>query len=219
MRRPPARQRHIGTTAPAPSAAGPTRRGLRTWLHGQMATIALAGTCLVSGGITMAVMGLLALGTRVPFIFPSLGPTAFLLFYAPMAAPASPKNTICGHLIGAVAGWLSLAIFGLTSAPPALVAGVIWPRIGAAALSVALTSGAMVLLRVAHPPAGATTLLFSLGMMTQLWEIPLLVLAVGLLTAQAFAINRLRGVKYPRWAPSPNPAPSLPPGVPANVKP
>ena len=166
-------------------------------------TVTMAIFSLVNGFLSIALMAVVALVTRAPFIFPSLGPTAFLLFYTPTAPAASPRNTIIGHLIGALAGWLSLAIFGLTAAPPALFVGVDWPRVGAAALSLAATSSLMVLLRVPHPPAGATTLIVSLGLMQQPWQLAVLMVAVVLLTGQAFVINRLAGVNYPAWAPRP----------------
>ncbi len=164
-------------------------------------TVVMAVFSAVNGFISIALMAAVALVTRAPFIFPSLGPTAFLLFYTPTAPTACPRNTTLGHLIGALSGWLSLVIFGLTAAPPALTAGVDWPRVGAAALSLAATSGLMVLFRVPHPPAGATTLIVSLGLMPQLWQIGVLMIAVVLLTGQAFVINRLAGIRYPLWAP------------------
>ena len=143
----------------------------------------------------------LALITRSPFIFPSLGPTAFLFFYTPTQPSASPRFTIIGHAIGVVAGYLSLVITGLTTAGPALVVGVSWSRVIAAALSLGLTAGTMVLLRAPHPPAGATTLIISLGILTKPWQLLLLMAAVVLLTLQAFIINRLAGVDYPLWSP------------------
>ena len=159
----------------------------------------------VNGLVSIGLMSLVALLTKQPFIFPSLGPTAFLLFYTPTQPAASPRNTLCGHLIGAVAGYLSLAIFGLLDAGPALVVGVSWARVGAAALSLALTSGVMVWLRVPHPPAGATTLIVSLGLITTIPKLGVLMLGVLLLVAQGFAINRLAGIPYPVWSPKPAP--------------
>lgn len=181
------------------------------------ATAVMALFSFINGCLSIGLMAAVALVTRAPFIFPSLGPTAFLLFYTPTAATASPRNTVCGHLIGALAGWLSLAVFQLTQAAPALTHGVEWPRVGAAALSLGATSAVMILLRVPHPPAGATTLIVSLGLMPHLWQIPVLMAGVALLTLQAFAINRLAGLPYPLWAPlaeahssapQPNPPPS-----------
>ncbi len=164
-------------------------------------TTVLAIFSLINGFLSIALMAIAALITHAPFIFPSLGPTAFLLFYTPTAPAASPRNTVCGHLIGAAAGWLSLVVFGLTAAPPALAGGVDWPRVAAAALSLGLTAAVMVLLRVPHPPAGATTLIISLGIMPHLWQIGVLMLAVVILTGQGLAINRLAGINYPLWAP------------------
>src|SRR5262249_24641568 len=106
----------------------------------------------------------------------------------------------------------SLVIFGLTDAGPALVVGVSWPRVLAAALSLGLTSGVMVLLRAPHPPAGATTLIVSLGLLPHLWQLGVLMLAVLLLTVQAFVINRLAGIPYPIWAPKSEPSPTPEPG-------
>ena len=164
-------------------------------------TVVMAMFSFVNGCLSIGLMAIVALITRAPFIFPSLGPTAFLLFFTPTAPAASPRNAICGHLIGALAGWLSLVLFGLTAAPPAIAAGVEWSRVGAAALSLGMTSGLMVLLRVPHPPAGATTLIVSLGVMPQLWQLPVLMAAVVLLVAQAFVMNRLAGIPYPLWSP------------------
>lgn len=156
---------------------------------------------LVNGFISIAVMAAAAFVTGSAFIFPSLGPTAFLFFYTPTGASASPRNTVFGHAIGAGAGYLSLVLFGLTEAAPALATSVTGPRVAAAALSLGLTSGLMVWLRVPHPPAGATTLIVSLGILRTPADLAVLMLAVVLLTAQGFVINRLAGIDYPLWAP------------------
>jgi CBS domain-containing membrane protein len=94
---------------------------------------------------------------------------------------------------------MSLVVFGLLDAPPALMAGVDWPRVGAAALSLGGTSALMVLSDAVHPPAGATTLIISLGLMPFFWQIPILMGAVLLLLGQAWLLNRLAGVDVPLW--------------------
>jgi CBS-domain-containing membrane protein len=157
----------------------------------------------VNGVVAIALMAVAALVTKAPFIFPSLGPTAFLLFYTPLTPAASPRNSLAGHAIGAAAGYASLAAFGLTQHAPALVEGVEWHRVGAAALSLGLTSGLMVWARVPHPPAGATTLIVSLGLLREPWQLVVLVGAVALLVVQGLAINRLAGIPYPLWRPRP----------------
>lgn len=168
-------------------------------------TTVLGLFAFVNGVLAIGIMAVAALVTDAPFIFPSLGPTAFLLFYTPLLAAACPRNTLGGHAIGAAAGYLSLVVFGLTDNAPALVEGVEWDRVGAAALSLGLTSGAMVWARVPHPPAGATTLIVSLGILREPWQLGVLMVAVFLLVVQGFVINRLAGMDYPLWSPRPQP--------------
>lgn len=164
-------------------------------------TFVLGIFALVNGFISIGLMSLVAAITDEPLIFPSLGPTAFLLFYTPRAPAASPKNTLIGHAIGALSGYLALVLFGLTDSGPALVEGVTLARTGAAALSLGLTAGAMAWVRAPHPPAGATTLIVSLGILTEPSQLVVLMLAVLLLVLQGFAINRLAGIDYPAWNP------------------
>ncbi len=172
------------------------------WLTQHYArTPVLAIFSFINGCISIGLMSTLALITGSPFIFPSLGPTAFLFFYTPRAPSASPRYTLAGHTIGVLAGYFSLVVTGLTTAGPALAVGVTWPRVIAAALSLGLTSGLMVLLKSPHPPAGATTLIISLGLITKPLYLVELLIAVVLLTLQALAINRLAGIPYPLWNP------------------
>ncbi|HTK08714.1 MAG TPA: HPP family protein [Ktedonobacteraceae bacterium] len=186
---------------------GILRHARLPWLlahHSNLIVLALFS--FINGCISIGLMSILAVLTRSPFVFPSLGPTAFLFFYTPTAPSASPRNTLIGHAIGVCAGYFSLVVTGLTMAGPALAIGVTWPRVIAATLSLGLTAGLMVLLRAPHPPAGATTLIVSLGLLTQPTQLVLLMIAVLLLTMQAFAINRLAGIPYPIWSPPRQPA-------------
>ena len=72
--------------------------------------------------------------------------------------------------------------------------GVDSSRILAAALSLAATSAVMIVFKAAHPPAGATTLVISLGIVTK----SLLVIEIALLlpVAQSIIMNRLAGLDY-----------------------
>ncbi|HEU5201068.1 MAG TPA: HPP family protein [Ktedonobacterales bacterium] len=173
-----------------------------SWLLKNYAsTPILALFSFINGCISIGIMAGLALITGSPFVFPSLGPTAFLFFYTPTAPPASPRNTVIGHGIGVLAGYFSLVVTGLTAAGPALSVGVTGPRVVAAGLSLGLTAGLMVLLRAPHPPAGATTLIVSLGIITKPLQLVILMGAVILLIVQALVINRLAGIPYPLWKP------------------
>lgn len=169
-------------------------------------SLALLGAfSFINGCLSIGLMATIALVTHEAFIFPSLGPTAFLFFYTPLAPSASPRNAFLGHLIGVAAGWGSLTLFGLNHVGPAIATGVSGPRVAAAALSLGLTSGLMIVCKAPHPPAGATTLIVSLGILRTPEQMVVLMVAVVLLTIQAFVINRLAGIPYPIWS-APKPA-------------
>lgn len=153
----------------------------------------------INGFITIALLALLSLVSRNPFVFPSLGPTAYLLFFSPLAKASSPRNTICGHAIGILCGYGAYVVTGAGTVPFGIHPGIFWPRILAAALSLSVTGALMVLLGVSHPPAGATTLIISLGIISRPRELVIIEIAVFLLVAQALAINRLAGLPYPLW--------------------
>lgn len=153
----------------------------------------------INGFITIGLLALLALLTGSPFVFPSLGPTAYLFFFSPLAEASSPRNTILGHAIGLICGYGAFALTVASSPPFGVHPGVHGARVLAAALSLSATGALMALFRVSHPPAGATTLIVSLGIISQPKELVIIEVAVILLTAQALAINRLAGVPYPLW--------------------
>lgn len=159
-----------------------------------------AAFMFVNGFISIGLLALTAKITRTPFIFPSLGPTAFLFFFSPTSPTASPRHTILGHAIGIACGYGALLLFGLTGAPAQGPGEMVAPRILAATLSLAGTGALMILMRAAHPPAGATTLIISLGFITRPTHLLALEAAVGLMTLQAIVINRLAGLDYPFWA-------------------
>ena len=153
----------------------------------------------INGFITIGLLALLALLTGSPFVFPSLGPTAYLFFFSPLAEASSPRNTVLGHAIGLICGYAAFALTVASSPPFGVHPGIHGPRVLAAALSLSATGALMALFRVSHPPAGATTLIVSLGIISQPKELVIIEVAVVLLTAQALAINRLAGLPYPLW--------------------
>jgi CBS domain-containing membrane protein len=153
----------------------------------------------INGFITIGLLGLLALFTGSPFVLPSLGPTAYLFFFSPLAEASSPRNTIVGHAIGLICGYAAFALTAAYAPPFAVHGGVHGARVLAAALSLSATGSFMALLKVSHPPAGATTLIVSRGIISQPKELLNIEAAAILLTMQAFTINRLAGIPYPLW--------------------
>jgi len=154
----------------------------------------------VNGFVTIGVLALLAWVSRNPFVFPSLGPTAYLLFFSPLGKTSSPRNTVLGHAIGLVCGYVAFTATGAGALPFGAHPEIFWPRILAAALSLSATGAFMVLLDASHPPAGATTLIVSLGIISKPRELIIIEIAVFLLVGQALVINRLAGLPYPLWS-------------------
>src|SRR6478735_1443600 len=108
-----------------PTRPGPIGGDMAAIVHGLASRVSLPALlrrhdritvlglfAMVNGVISIGLMAVAALVTGAPFIFPSLGPTAFLLFYTPMLPASSPRNCMIGHTIGAAAGYLSLVVFG-----------------------------------------------------------------------------------------------------------
>lgn len=186
------------------------RRLRMTWLlHHFSPRLVWAGFVCLNSFVAIALLSLLAMALHTSFVFPSLGPTAYLLFFTPRAASASPKHAVCGHAIGLLFGWCALWMTGLLHAPVVTAEGVNPMRLLAAASSLGATGAAMVLLDVGHPPAGATALIVSLGFITRPSHLLIIEAAVVVLLIQALVINRLAGIDYPIWSPRKHPR-SLP---------
>lgn len=171
-----------------------------TWLlHHFPARFIWSAYVGINGFVSIALLALLALFTGSPFVFPSLGPTAYLFFFSPMAAASSPRNTILGHAIGLGCGYAAFMLTVWSGQTASILGGVHGSTVLAAALSLSATGALMVVFKLSHPPAGATTLIVSLGIIAQPKDLLIIEAAVVLLTAQAFALNRLGGMPYPLW--------------------
>jgi CBS domain-containing membrane protein len=149
--------------------------------------------------VTIGLLSGLAAVTNTPFVFPSLGPTAYLFFFAPLGRSSSPRHAILGHAVGLICGYGAYVVMGSHGFAAVSLGGASWREVMAAALSLAATGAVMVMLRVSHPPAGATTLIVSLGILTKVEYLVVIEVAVILLTAQAWLINRAAGLDYPLW--------------------
>ncbi|WP_156184679.1 HPP family protein [Allosalinactinospora lopnorensis] len=147
---------------------------------------------LVVGGLGLAVIGVLAVASGQPLLFPSLGPTLMLVLDSPHLPSARPVDALAGHYIGVAAGLASLALTGLLGVPSVIEQGATAPRVVAAALSLGLTAAVLRLVRRSHPPAGATTLIVSLGLMTSPTQIAAIVVSVALLVLICLGINSIR---------------------------
>lgn len=135
---------------------------------------------LHAGGL-LAVAGALAWATGRPLVFPSLGPSAYLI--AAGSDRPSARALLGGHAVGILAGLL--AYHGLTDGAAitgALAAGELAGAYLAVSgvVSVGLTTLGMALTDTRHAPACATTLIVSLGLLPSLADAA--VIAVGVFT-------------------------------------
>jgi hypothetical protein len=136
-------------------------------------------------GVLFGVLGLVAALTRRPFIFPSLGPTAFMMAVQGRGEETAPRRVILGHAIGALAGLVAYALLvrngslgtSLETGSPGL-----FVLASSGTVSVALTTWGMITSDTRHPPACATTLIVSLGILSTPADVGFILLAVLLLS-------------------------------------
>ena len=178
-----------------PGAYGLKRRLYERWGNRGNAIYTTLGSLLA-----ISVSGGAAIASGEPLVFPSLGATAFLIFETPTAEVGTPRNTIIGHAVAVGVAALALALFGLYGEPSAFEGGLDAARAGAIAMSVAFTGGLLRLLRSAHPPAGATTIIVSSGLLDTASQMLAVGAGVLVLTAAGWALNRVMGVPAPMWA-------------------
>jgi CBS-domain-containing membrane protein len=177
----------------------PGSYGAKRWLYRRWRNNGNAVYTFVCSLIAITLSGTWAWVTEEPLLFPSLGATAFLMFETPMAEVGTPRNTIIGHAVAVAAAAVSLVVFGLWEAPSLYTTGIEPERIGAVALAVALTGGVLRVLRAAHPPAGATTIIVASGLLATVDQMAAVLAGVALLTLAGWLLNRALGVPAPAW--------------------
>jgi len=141
------------------------------------------GTSLYAG-LLFTVLGAIAWGSGQPFIFPSLGPTAFVLAFDRRSERTRTYRIVGSHLVGGIAGLLAWSVvaagISITAAPPPLsVEG--FRLTASATVSIVLTSWTMIATDTIHPPACATTLIVSLGLLSTPLRVGIIVGSVTIL--------------------------------------
>ncbi len=141
------------------------------------------GTSLYAG-VLFTVLGVTAWISGQPFVFPSLGPSAFVLAFDRRGRRTDTYRVVGSHAIGGAVGLLAYTLLAagvtLTSTPPALSTEGL--RLAASGvLSVVLTSWGMMATDTNHAPACATTLIVSLGMLSTPLQVGIIVVSVVVL--------------------------------------
>lgn len=150
--------------------------------------------------ITLSVVGLIAHVAHESFLFPSLGPTAFIVFFAAEGRQASPRNVVCGQLVGVGAGIIAVLSLGLSDDPVDLD-DITFSRLIAVLVAITLTIVVMTWLGVEHAPAAATTLIIALGVIRSATGYVSVMGAIVVIVVLAFVINRAFRLPYPVWSP------------------
>lgn len=141
----------------------------------------------VAVGAQFVILDLVALVTARPFLFPSLGPSAYLLATdeGEDAASSAPYYVVGGHVVAVVAGTVSyhlltqgLVVTNVLGAGSPTVSAPILRLALASVLGMLLTTIGMLATDANHPAACATTLIVTLGLLTSLAEAGSVVLAV-----------------------------------------
>ncbi|RJX44003.1 HPP family protein [Halonotius aquaticus] len=145
-------------------------------------------------GLLFTALGVIAWASGQPFVFPSLGPTAFVLAFEHHSDRTSPVRIVGSHLIGGLAGLLAWSLLGgqvaITATPPPLsITGL--GLAASATLSIMLTSWGMIATDAVHPPACATTLIVSLGLLSTPQQVAIIAVAVAILVGVNAAGERV----------------------------
>ncbi|MCU4924521.1 HPP family protein [Halobacteria archaeon AArc-dxtr1] len=134
------------------------------------------------------VLGLITLVTGRPFLFPSLGPSAYLMATGEKARAEGAYHVIGGHAVAVASGLIAYALLGnevsayvvFAQPDPALSWDLVYLW-ASATVAMMLTTTAMLLTKTNHAAACATTLIVALGLMGGLEDAVIIVTAVAIL--------------------------------------
>ncbi len=163
------------------------------------------GTSLYAG-VLFTVLGGLAWASGQPFIFPSLGPSAFILAFERRGERTRTYRVVGSHLIGGLAGLLTYSLLAggvsLTTSPPPLSAAGLGLALSGM-LSIVLTSWGMIATDTVHAPACATTLIVSLGLLSTPIQVGMMIVSVIILVefhhGVIWGFKRVVGAAHPLY--------------------
>ncbi len=155
----------------------------------------------IAAGVLMLVVGLTAYFTSQPFLYPSLGPTAFLQAELPFHRSSRFRDTTLGHTIGVAAGLASVFVLDATGEPRLGSGSYMSPlRVGAAALTMTLVIVLEIVFKVSNPPSASTGLLFALGyFQPQIRDVVEVLAGVLFLAAFGALIRHMRSQSPREW--------------------
>lgn len=135
------------------------------------------------------VLGVIAIVTGRPFLFPSLGPSAYLMATGEQPREEGPYHVIGGHAVAVAGGLIAYGVFvdGASTyvvfqdADPAFSRELV-ALTASATVAMIITTVVMLVTGTNHPAACATTLIIALGLMGGLADAVVIIAAVAVLT-------------------------------------
>ena len=134
------------------------------------------------------VLGLITLVSGQPFLFPSLGPSAYLMATGEKERAEGAYHVIGGHAVAVVGGMIAYMLFAqdvsayviFDRPDPAFSWDLVFLWASATA-AMMITTTTMLLTKTNHAAACATTLIVALGLMGGLADAVIIVTAVAIL--------------------------------------
>jgi len=138
---------------------------------------------------------------QAPVLVPPLGATALVCVLLPRANASAPRNVICSHVIACACGYFAQVVTGAIRMPSAFVGGFHPVHILSAAIAMGLTVALTERLHVRHPPAGATTIIFGLGVLQQPIAFVAVACGAAITAYGAGLVQFVTGRPFPIWRP------------------
>ena len=150
----------------------------------------------------LALIGALSVWANEPWLTASLGPSVMTQALLANTKSATMYDTFFGQLVGLGVGFAGLFAVG-AQAVPALASGehLTWIRVAAVVVAFVLLVPIQHLLKIKHPPAGATALLVALGFEPPSWH-TVWVMIVGIVMITVFGEGARAWVMWAKQGPA-----------------
>lgn len=140
----------------------------------------------IYAGFLFVILGITTWVTGEAFIFPSLGPTVFILAFNRKVDKNQVYQVIASHSVGGVVGFLSWHLIAsgikITQSQVAMSGDSLVIAVSAT-VSIILTTWLMIASGAVHPPACATTLIVSLGVLSTVESVVVIILSITIIVA------------------------------------
>ncbi len=157
----------------------------------------------INGIVAILVISLAAWWSGLPLLFPSLAPSAFILFTRPFSEAASPRSMVLGHATAIGCGGIAWVTITRLLGTPVAFDDPDYALCVSGILAFGLSCFMLIRLHCPHPPACASALIVASGGIAGWLNMLVMVGAVVILAFQSVLLHRMLGVRVPVWRGSP----------------